>query len=125
MEGWAYTTEAKGGTSTSRAAASNVGLIDDDASCHDENGTPNNSSPRRGGSPTKRGAKRLQNNPGARIRQARCRFDMVGQCHLGKNVNKMVGGSLVMPSNNNAMTGGGGTGSTSGKLPSSPAGAPP
>jgi hypothetical protein len=50
---------AKGGTSTSGVAASDVGLIDDDASCHDENGTPNNSSPRRGGSPTKsRGTKR-------------------------------------------------------------------
>jgi hypothetical protein len=53
---------AKGGTSTSRAAASDVGLVDaasdvglvdDDASCHDKNGLPNNASPRRGGSPTK------------------------------------------------------------------------
>jgi hypothetical protein len=53
---------AKGGTSTSKAAASNiglvnaasdVGLVDDDASCHDKNGPPNNASPRRGGSPTK------------------------------------------------------------------------
>jgi hypothetical protein len=53
---------AKGGTLTSRAAASNVrlinaasdiGLVNDSASCHDENGPPNNASPRRGGSPTK------------------------------------------------------------------------
>jgi hypothetical protein len=44
---------AKGGTSTSGAAASNVGLVDDDASCHDKNGAPNNASPCRGGSPTK------------------------------------------------------------------------
>jgi hypothetical protein len=53
---------AKGGTSTSRAAASNVGLVNaasdiglivDDASCHNENGPPNNPSPCRGGSPTK------------------------------------------------------------------------
>jgi hypothetical protein len=109
----------------SGAAASNVGLVSDNTSCHDKNGVPNNASPCRGGSLTKRGAKRLRNNHGATTRQARCRFDTIGQCHLGKNVNKMVGGSLVMPSNNNAMTGGGGTGSTSGKLPSSPAGAPP
>jgi hypothetical protein len=53
---------AKGSTSTSRAAALDVGLINaasdirlvnDDASCHDENGPPNTASPRRGGSPTK------------------------------------------------------------------------
>jgi hypothetical protein len=49
---------AKGGTSTSGAAASNIGLVDNNASCHDENGLPNNASPRRGGSPTKRGTKR-------------------------------------------------------------------
>jgi hypothetical protein len=53
----------------------------------------------------KRRAKRLRNNPVATTKQARCRFDTVGQCHLGKNVNKMVGRSLVMPSNNNATTG--------------------
>jgi hypothetical protein len=42
---------AKGGTSG--AAASDVGLVDD-ATCHDENGPPNNASPRRDdGSPTK------------------------------------------------------------------------
>jgi hypothetical protein len=50
---------AKGGTSTPGAAASVVGLVDDDASRHDKNGAPNNASPCRGGSPTKsRGTKR-------------------------------------------------------------------
>jgi hypothetical protein len=49
---------AKGGTSTLGAAASNIGLVDDDASCHDKNRPPNNASPRRGGSPTKRGTER-------------------------------------------------------------------
>jgi hypothetical protein len=49
---------AKGGTSTSGAAASNTGLVNNDASCHDKNGPPNNASPCRGGSPTKRGTKR-------------------------------------------------------------------
>ena len=48
---------AKGdGTSTSGAAASasDVGLVDDNTTCqHDENGPPNNASPRRDGSPTK------------------------------------------------------------------------
>jgi hypothetical protein len=39
-------------------AASDIGLINDDASCHDENDAPNNASPPRGGSPTKRGIKR-------------------------------------------------------------------
>ena len=39
--------------STSGAAASNVGLVDDDATCHDENGPPNNASPRRDGTLTK------------------------------------------------------------------------
>jgi hypothetical protein len=49
-----------GGTSTSGAAASasDAGLVGDDATCHDENGPPNNASPRRDGSPTKRGGKR-------------------------------------------------------------------
>jgi hypothetical protein len=42
-----------GGTLTLGAAASDVGLVDDDATCHDENGTPNNVSPRSDGSPTK------------------------------------------------------------------------
>jgi hypothetical protein len=43
---------AKGGTSG--AAASDVGLVDNDATCHDENGPPNNASPRRDdGSPMK------------------------------------------------------------------------
>jgi len=51
---------AKGcGTSTSRAAASNVGLVgDNNASCRDENGPPNNTSLRRDWSPMKRGEKR-------------------------------------------------------------------
>ncbi len=50
---------AKGGTSTLGAAASNVGLVDDNASCHDKNGVPSNAFPCRGGSPTKsRGTKR-------------------------------------------------------------------
>ena len=45
---------AKGsGTLTPGAAASNVGLVDDDATCHDKNGPPNNASPCRDGSPTK------------------------------------------------------------------------
>ncbi len=60
------------------AAASDIGLVGNDASCHDKNGAPNNASPCRGRSPTKRGAKRLWNNPGAMTRQARCRFDTVG-----------------------------------------------
>ena len=47
---------AKG--STLGAAASDIGLGNDDASCHDENDAPNNASPPRGGSPTKRGIKR-------------------------------------------------------------------
>ena len=47
-----------GGTSTSGAAASDVGLISDDATCHDENGPPNNASPCRDRSPRKRGGKR-------------------------------------------------------------------
>ena len=47
---------AKGGTLG--AAASDIGLVNDDASCHDENDAPNNASPPRGGSPTKRGIKR-------------------------------------------------------------------
>jgi hypothetical protein len=42
---------AKGGTSG--AAASDVRLVDDDATCLDKNGPPNNASPRRGGSLTK------------------------------------------------------------------------
>ena len=63
MEEWLAPLSAKGGgtsakgggTSTSGAAASDVGLVSDDATCHDENGPPNNASPRRGRSPTKRG----------------------------------------------------------------------
>ena len=37
---------AKGGTLG--AAASDIGLVNDDASCHDENDAPNNASPPRG-----------------------------------------------------------------------------
>jgi len=37
----------------SGAAASDIGLVDDDATCHDENGPPNNASPHRDESPTK------------------------------------------------------------------------
>ena len=44
---------AKGGTSTSGAASSDVGLVNNDATCHDENGPPNNASPCRDRSPTK------------------------------------------------------------------------
>jgi hypothetical protein len=51
MEGWACTTECKGWHV-------DIGLVDNNASCHDENGLPNNASPCRGGSPTKRGTKR-------------------------------------------------------------------
>jgi hypothetical protein len=55
----------KGDTSTSGAAASDVGLVEDDASCHDKNGVPNNASPCRGGSPTKsRGTKRKSPSQG-------------------------------------------------------------
>ncbi len=56
-----------GGTSTSRAAASDVGLVDDDATCHDKNGPPNNASPRRDDeSPTKSrgGTKRKSSSQG-------------------------------------------------------------
>jgi len=35
------------------ASASDIGLVDDDATFHDENGPPNNASPRRDRSPTK------------------------------------------------------------------------
>ena len=49
---------AKGGTSMSGAASSDIGFVDDDATCHDENGAPNNVSPHKGGSPTKRGIKK-------------------------------------------------------------------
>jgi hypothetical protein len=49
---------AKGNTSTSGAAASDTGLVGDDASCHDKNGVPNIASPCRDGSQPKRGIKR-------------------------------------------------------------------
>ncbi|KAL7533171.1 hypothetical protein ACHAXR_005080, partial [Thalassiosira sp. AJA248-18] len=44
----------------------------------------------------------LQYNPNAKFEQARCRLDTVGQYHLGEMTNKMIGGSLIMPSNNTA-----------------------
>ena len=52
-DGLALLSAKGGGTSTSGAAASDVGLVDDDATCHDESGPPNNASPCRDGSPTK------------------------------------------------------------------------
>ena len=50
----------------SGAAASDVGLVDDDATCRDENGPPNNMSPRRDGSLTKSrsGSKRKSSSQG-------------------------------------------------------------
>ena len=44
VEGWACTTECKG---------RHIGLVNNDATCHDENGPPNNASPCRDRSPTK------------------------------------------------------------------------
>ena len=44
----------------------------------------------------------LQYNPNATTEQARVRLDTVGQYHIGQNVNKMMGGSLVMPSNSSS-----------------------
>jgi DNA damage-binding protein 1 len=58
----------------------------------------------------------LRYNPNATTEQARCRLDTVGQYHLGENVNKMIGGSLVMPSN--SATCGRGAMSASGTLSS-------
>ncbi len=53
---------AKGGTSG--AAASNVRLVDDNATCHDENGPPNNASPcRDDGSPTKSRGRTKRKSP--------------------------------------------------------------
>ena len=58
-------TSAKGGgTSTLRAAASDAGLVSNDATCHDENGPPNNASPRRDRSLRKRGEKRKSPSQG-------------------------------------------------------------
>ena len=51
----------------------------------------------------------LRYNPDAKYEQARCRLDTVGQYHLGEMANKMVGGSLIMPSNGSS----GSTGATS------------
>ena len=39
--------------SMSGAAVANVTLVDDDATCHNKNGLPNNASPCRDGSPMK------------------------------------------------------------------------
>jgi hypothetical protein len=55
---------AKGGRATLGAAASNVGLVNNNASCHKKNGAPNNASPCRGGSPMKRGNKRKSPSQG-------------------------------------------------------------
>lgn len=66
----------------------------------------------------------LRYNPEATTEQARCRLDTVGQYHIGENVNKMIGGTLVMPSSNTT-TGGWGAGLTNGKPLSSADGAPP
>ena len=41
----------------------------------------------------------LRYNPDATTEQARVRLDTMGQYHLGESVNKMMGGSLIMPSN--------------------------
>ena len=40
----------------------------------------------------------LQYNPNAATEQARVRLDTVAQFHLGEMVNKMIGGTLIMPS---------------------------
>ena len=45
------------------ASASNVGIVDYGATCHDKNGPPNNSSPRRDGSPTKSRDGTKRNSP--------------------------------------------------------------
>lgn len=42
----------------------------------------------------------LQYNPHATTEQARVRLDTVGHYHLGEMANKMMGGSLIMPSTN-------------------------
>jgi hypothetical protein len=52
---------------TSGTAVSNAGLVNNDASCHDKNDTPNNASPRRGGSLTKSGIKRKSPSQGLGI----------------------------------------------------------
>lgn len=57
----------------------------------------------------------LRYNPNATTEQARVRLDTVGQYHLGESVNKMMGGSLVMPSSSSTRSAG--TGS-SGKVAS-------
>ena len=58
---------AKGGTLG--AAASDIGLVNDDTSCHDENSVPNNESPPRAGSLMKSGIKRI--SPSRRRRRRR------------------------------------------------------
>jgi len=42
----------------------------------------------------------LQYNPNATTEQTRVRLDTVGHYHIGEMTNKMMGGSLIMPSNN-------------------------
>jgi hypothetical protein len=61
-----------GGTLTSGAAASDVGLVDDDATCHDENGPPNNTSPCRDGSPTKSRGRTKGKSPSQGLGGALC-----------------------------------------------------
>jgi hypothetical protein len=63
-----------GGTSTSGAAASGVGLVDNDATCRDENGPPNNASSRRDGSPTKSrgGTKTKRKSPSRGLSRVLC-----------------------------------------------------
>jgi hypothetical protein len=72
---------ATGGTSTSRAAASDVGLVDaasdvelvnDDASCHNENSLLNNASPHRGGSPTQSRGGTKRKSPSQRLGKVLC-----------------------------------------------------
>ncbi len=52
-DGLATLSAKGGGTSTSGTASSDVGPVDDDATCRDKNDPPNKASPRRGGSPMK------------------------------------------------------------------------
>lgn len=49
----------------------------------------------------------LRYNQNATTEEARVRLDTVGQYHLGEMVNKMMCGSLVMPSNNTSGSGSG------------------
>mmetsp|Transcript_321 Transcript_321/g.632 ORF Transcript_321/g.632 Transcript_321/m.632 type:complete len:442 (+) Transcript_321:110-1435(+) len=58
----------------------------------------------------------LQYNPHATTEQARVRLNTVGHYHLGEMTNKMMGGSLIMPSNNASGSSTGAT--TTGKVAS-------